>query len=708
MFKFNIKTRIVVFVVAFELIAFGAIQLFNHVIYKKELMTLKTKEISQFFHVANEKINSMSLLMERNAIHLAEVGERLYQIKRQQKLSDESLIQEFKQTLISNFRGFPEAIGGGIWYQPYIYDGDQKYFGPYAFNSDKGIEFTWDLSNETYDYHLQDWYQLAIYEHWGKSQQTYKPVIWTPPYIDAAATHSYMMTVDAIMYDHNRQPIGMATVDWSLESITKFITNLTITDNTLSFLIHEKSQQIVSFDSMNGEATNWKMQSWYNQLFSTQAPDQLEIISNITLAKQPYHIYYTRTKSGFVFGSLIPVSDLEKEIDEITWLTQVMGTVIGITLLIILLIVLRYLFSSFDKVLTQIKASITHDDDAHVEVQAIEYYELNEFTPIINALNEVYEQINKYISDISLHNARLKVSKLEVKRLNEQLEFKVKQRTEQLKQKTEEAQASLAHLQSTQQQLIEQEKHASLGRLVAGVSHEINTPLGISITAASCIVREVDAIDKKVKDHTLKKSDFDQAFARILESIQVMDINLKRTSELVNSFKQVAVEQSIDDFSLFNLGDYLTKKLMTLKPRVNQAGHHISFAIPTQSISLFSNPGAISLVVSNIVDNALMHGFTEKQQGDIFIDVQQRNNKIDIIVSDNGCGMNEEVLALIFDPFFTTSRSHGSSGLGMHIVYNLVTQHLQGHIECKSEQGQGTQFIITLPHKTSSQDDIHI
>ncbi|MCG7532099.1 sensor histidine kinase [Psychrobium sp. MM17-31] len=698
MIKLNIKTRIVVFVVLFELVAYGAIQIFNHVIYKKELLALKTQEIQQIFHVGNEKINAVTLLLERNAIHLAEVGEHLYQLKQQQELKDDQLVDLFRQSLISNFRGFPEAVGGGIWYEPYAYDKREQFFGPYAYNTDKGVEFTWSLSTIEYNYHSMDWYQVAVKSNWGSDQPAYKPVIWTPPYVDDAATYSLMMTVDATMYDDNRKPIGISTVDWSLADITKFISGLNVTPNSQNFMIHIDSQQILSFPALLADQAQWQSLPWFNEFFIDIPVDSLMQIADIELSGVLYQVYFTRTQSGFIFGSLIPASDLENDVNEITWITLLMGSLIGLLFLAVLLVFLRLLFSPFDRVLAQIKASITHEevDNEVVTVHAIDYPQRNEFTPIIEALNEVYGQVNTYISDISLHNARLKVSKLEVKRLNEQLEEKVIERTEQLRLKTEEAQASLTHLQNTQRQLIEQEKHASLGRLVAGVSHEINTPLGVSITACSYIFDELERLKEKIADQSLTKNDFEQRVQRIAESAQVLEVNLKRTGELVSSFKQLAVEECDEDIREFDIADYLVELIATLKPKVNRHEHHINVFKAPKPISIRSNPAAISLVISNIVDNALTHAFRQPH-GHIFVEMQDLKNEMCIVIKDDGDGMDEEVASLIFDPFFTTTRGGGNSGLGMHIVYNIVTQQLHGNIECRSTLGNGTEFVITLP-----------
>jgi|GEM_PF-933175 len=700
MFKLNIKTRILCFVVFFELIAYSTIQLFNNYIYKNELLELKNKEIQQTFAASTARINNQVQLLERNVTDLSIAGEQLFSQRKAGLLSVPQLEKEVERILVLNFSGFPEAIGGGIWYEPYLIDTSKKYFGPYAFQQGNQVEFSWDLNTPEYDYHNQDWYSIASKANWGLEQSRFRPIFWTPPYFDDAGTFSLMMTVDAVMLSEQNQVIGMTTVDWSLTELTSFLASVRISDNSYPFLIHKSSKQFLSYPKDPEMVMKYADQfNWGKAVLNKNLTNHLDRLENIVLDGTEYSIYFYNTNSGFIFGSLSPVSDMTEEIDTITTVTLIAGAGIGAGFIILMVLLMRFLFSPFDKVLALIRNSIARKpgNESVVEIKPISYQEENEFTPIVKALGEVYQQVTSYISEIIRNNEHLLASKAEIKALNNELEEKVVLRTEQLAAKTQQALDSLTQLKATQQQLIEHEKHASLGRLVAGIAHEINTPLGISITAASTMEDVIHDIYSKANSGKLKKDEFSSSYQRLLESSSIVITNLRRTSDLVSSFKQVAVDQSSEELRRFNLHDYLTKIIRSLQPKITQSNSNLELICEDKSLEIFSSPGAIAQIITNLVENALIHGFTGTESGLIKIRFHKTAASIELSVSDNGKGMAPEVRECVFDPFFTTARQSGGSGLGMHIVYNLVTQQLHGDIECKSQPGEGTIYSITFP-----------
>ena len=695
----NIKTRILVFVVFFELIAYSTIQLFNHYTYKDELLQLNNQAIKQTFAASIARINNLTHLMERNVTDLAIAGENLFSLKKQQNLAMEVIESRAEDILISNFNSFPEAIGGGIWYEPYILDEAIRYFGPYAYRKHFNVIFSWELNTPEYDYHNQDWYTLASKHGWGREQKRAKPVFWTPPYFDDAGSYSLMMTVDAVMYNHQGKEIGMATVDWSLTEMTRFLESVRVSTHSMPFLIHVASEQFLSYPKAPQQVMKSARQFiWGSTLLDNEAKAQFAVLSDFLIDDVLHNIYYYHTRSGFIFGSLSPVSDMEQEIDTVTTITLLAGAGIGGGFILIMIIFIRFLFSPFDKVLALIKQSIIHKSHGEgVVIKPIQYAQTNEFTPIVKALDDVYHQITAYMSEIVESNEQLSRSKQEVHQLNEELEDKVKIRTQQLAVKTEEALQSLEQLKNTQQQLIEQEKHAGLGRLVAGVAHEINTPLGIAITAASNMEEAIRQVCCDLEAGKLSKSEFTLTNKLLMENAALLLTNLRRASNLIVNFKQVAADQASDEFSRFNLEIYINKIISSLSPKIRHSRHHIVFKCSNKDLEIYSVPGILMQIITNIVDNALEHAFPEGQEGKISLDISETDKHIILTITDDGVGMASETAALIFDPFFTTSRKRGSCGLGMHIVYNLITQQLKGRIECHSVPGQGSSFIIRLP-----------
>jgi len=278
-----------------------------------------------------------------------------------------------------------------------------------------------------------------------------------------------------------------------------------------------------------------------------------------------------------------------------------------------------------------------------------------------------------------------------------------KQNEEELRMARDDAEASsqalqesLEKLQRTQKQLIQSEKMASLGGLVAGVAHEINTPLGISVTASSFLERKTKEIKELFDLNRLKRSDFKKYIEIGMESASSILANLNRAAELIQSFKQVAVDQTIEEKRVFSLKHYIDEVFISLRPRYKRTQHQISVNCPDK-IELNSYPGVFMQVLTNLVMNSLLHGFDSIEKGKISIDITDNTKTVTIVYRDNGKGMSEEQLAKIYDPFFTTRRGQGGTGLGMHIVYNLVTQSLSGEIKCQSKQGEYTIFTINIP-----------
>lgn len=252
-------------------------------------------------------------------------------------------------------------------------------------------------------------------------------------------------------------------------------------------------------------------------------------------------------------------------------------------------------------------------------------------------------------------------------------------------------------LELTQSKLVEQEKMAALGSLVAGVAHELNTPIGNSLLMASTI-RDVSVeFLNLVKNNQLKRSDLENFCNTTNNSSELLVKSLGSAASLVSSFKQIAVDQTSDQRRQFDLHVFCEEVALTLASRMKREGHELHLDIP-DDMTLDSYPGAMGQVLSNLIINAIVHGFDGRKQG--LIELQARavgEHSLSLCIRDNGQGISEEHLPRIFEPFFTTRLGEGGSGLGLHICYNIVVSILGGKIEVQSERGSGTVFILTIP-----------
>jgi len=269
------------------------------------------------------------------------------------------------------------------------------------------------------------------------------------------------------------------------------------------------------------------------------------------------------------------------------------------------------------------------------------------------------------------------------------LDAKVIERTAQLDDK-------IAELIQTRQKLVESEKMASLGGLVAGVAHEINTPIGIGVTAASTLADRTTETVTAYANKQLKGSALTAYFNMAQSSSNLVLNNLNRAAELIQSFKQVAVDQSNLDKRSFAVKKYIKDILISLKPHLKKTRHQI-MVNGNEQIEINSYPGAFSQIMTNLVMNSMRHAYSKEETGNLCFELKLEEEHLIVEYSDDGCGIPPENLGKIFEPFFTTARAQGGTGLGLHIVFNLVTQKLQGTISVQSEIGVGTTFILNLP-----------
>jgi signal transduction histidine kinase len=244
-------------------------------------------------------------------------------------------------------------------------------------------------------------------------------------------------------------------------------------------------------------------------------------------------------------------------------------------------------------------------------------------------------------------------------------------------------------------QLVESEKLAFLGSLVAGIAHEINTPVGVCLTAITYMENRIQEVHRQYRDGGLSKAGFDGFLDELKRSSEMIVSNLNRTSELVRTFRGIGADQLKDDCRVFNLGDYLREVIFSLSPKLRKLAHEVGVDCPPD-INVRSYPSALYQVVSNLVVNSITHGFDDGRKGRIEISVCQYPDHLALVYSDNGRGIPADSLPQIFNPFYTTKRGQGGTGLGLYIAYTLINK-LHGSISCASEPGAGAVFTIKLP-----------
>lgn len=261
----------------------------------------------------------------------------------------------------------------------------------------------------------------------------------------------------------------------------------------------------------------------------------------------------------------------------------------------------------------------------------------------------------------------------------------------------QQANQALGELHQTQAQLVQAEKMVALGRLVAGVSHELNTPLGNGLMAISTLAEQLDEFERGIAEGGLRRQPFELFLANVRQACGIVQRNLQRSANLIHSFKQVAVEREGLQRQKFLLSDLLAAVLAEAAKKIMDSACRIE--LPAfYDVQLDSFPEVLANVLQRLIENALVHGFAQRGHGHISIKCEALGSTgVGILVADDGCGIAAEFLSKVFDPFFTTRLGQGGSGLGLHIAHNAVTQTLGGNLSVQSRYGEGACFNLVLP-----------
>ncbi|XOV79555.1 MAG: ATP-binding protein [Aestuariibacter sp.] len=317
----------------------------------------------------------------------------------------------------------------------------------------------------------------------------------------------------------------------------------------------------------------------------------------------------------------------------------------------------------------------------------------------VKELSILSSAFNSMLSRIQEHMVAQQEAEAEHRRLAQNLEEKVNQRTQALKEANQELIQTLEKLHQFQRQMVQNEKMASLGDMVAGVAHEVNTPIGLGVTASTMMLDRLNDLKKAFDEKNLKASMLSKFMMEGEENLNIIYRNLNRAAELISSFKQVAVDQSSEQDRAFSFKQLMDEILLSLRPRLKNLAHVIDIDCD-ENLCIETKAGPINQIMINLIMNSIIHGFESKEKGRIVIRAEMMDeSKVSITYTDDGKGIPEHMRKRIFDPFVTTKRGQGGSGLGMHLVFNLVTQALNGSISLTSEEDKGVEFHIAFPVK---------
>lgn len=310
-------------------------------------------------------------------------------------------------------------------------------------------------------------------------------------------------------------------------------------------------------------------------------------------------------------------------------------------------------------------------------------------------LDDLVDAINKMRATLQSEITKLETAENELLQFSGELEVKVFERTEELQHSNAQLQQSLKDLTLAKDQLVQSEKMASLGQLVAGVAHEVNTPLGICVTSITALKDKITDVERDIEAGKLTKNNLTNTLKLISEYENIIEKSLMKAVDLIRSFKSVAVEQHTDPLLKINMLKHVNDVVNTVKTLFKRKKYQINVDVD-ENINIVTFPSAWNQILTNFLMNSHVHGFDGIKEGEMNIHFEYKKHEIILTYSDNGKGIDEKIRKKIFDPFVTTKRGLGGSGLGLNIVFNLVNVKLNGTISCL-EQEQGVTFKVVVP-----------
>jgi len=463
------------------------------------------------------------------------------------------------------------------------------------------------------------------------------------------------------------------------EAAAKEAANAMLRDQFISGIVVNDHAMLFEFrggDLSDSEHTNPEI----DNIIRTEDIDALTVIIPLIIKAD------VNNGTDFNIGSLQIRSDnllIDQQVNELARISLTSSAIIIITLQFLFYFLARNTITNpLEKVTEHVQKYATNMDP-NITAETL-------------SLNDRHDEIGRLYTVFNKQRLDLIQRDRSLTEYRDQLEQTVSTRTSELRESNATLLESLDQLKRAQTELIQNEKLVSLGTLVSGIAHEVNTPLGIAITASSHLGGELRETEKALENNKLTKSGFETFLAECRETEALLTNNLNRAATLIQSFKKVAVDQSSDQERCINLHDYLDEIVLSLRPKLKQTSISVINKVPGD-IEIDIAPGALAQITTNLVMNSIIHGFNNgSDEGEIIFRGEQTENNVTFTYQDTGAGMDTETLKRIYDPFFTTRRSDGGSGLGMNIVYNLVTSKLNGYIETKSKPGEGLEIKMTI------------
>jgi len=593
----------------------------------------------------------------------------------QMKLSNQNR-RILDEILIKTTKHDPKILGTWMLWEPNAYDSkDKEFINTEGHDSTGRVNSYWhwegeDIINEpNIGWEDSSWYNVPRER---KKETLLDPYIYEVSGVDTLLISAIQPIIK------NDKFHGVVGVDVKLDTLQEMIGKLRVLEVGYSSLIANNGTYVAH---PNPELIGKKISEIEKNLEIAKKIQKGEkfdeiIAFDVFTKEESYHISVpiniANTNMPWAFIVSIPTSKIYAPVDSISDLILLIGVLFGVIMILMLMFIVKQFMTPIDNITEKLNEVVNKKDD---DIPKLDILREDEVGLLSKSFNIMASNLNQSRNELIIYKNNL-----------EQL----------VEKRTVELEKSLSNLKKTQKKLIESEKMASLGGLVAGVAHEINTPVGIGLTGITHFLQTTKELEKLYKSDEMSQKDFEDYLETAKDIAHQINDNLEKTASLVKSFKQVAVDQTNEIKRVFNLKEYINAILFSLKNIIKKTQLEFDIKIEEEVI-LNSYPGIYSQIFTNLIINSIIHGYDDKAKGTIEIKVNKQNNNLLIVFKDDGKGIKEENISKIFEPFFTTNRKHGGTGLGLNVVYNLVTHNLKGTIECNSVEKEGTIFKLNLP-----------
>ena len=416
-------------IIALSSLLGNIVLIYNARSFSERLEAETEQHISELIKERSKEIGSTMSIIQSKAEDLAATGQTLYTLV---KTTGRDITDEVKQYLIESFTRFPEALGGGLWYQPYALFQNRQYYGPYVHWKDGKVDFTWDLSTPKYDYPNQEWYQIAIPKNWDVSKPRPARVYWTRPYLDETGTHALMITVDALMYDQQKRIIGMATVDLSLDNLQKMVSKMKVTPTSFAFAVDGASRLLTAFPADPAKVMQRVDQfDWGKALIDVGKIKPGEVVQDrVKFDGRLYRLFYTSTETGMLLGILAPRDELYaliNELDRNSLYISVGVIALQIVLCFFISLILVRRFCDPVTKLTGVAQQIAEGRLSEASMSLEQFQKTIEFGKdetgwLMSAFQRMTETLNKLVGQVELSSAQVSSSSRQIAESARQLE----------------------------------------------------------------------------------------------------------------------------------------------------------------------------------------------------------------------------------------------------------------------------------------------